>query len=327
MKCSSIAILLLCVLLLASAAMAVELETVNVTPVSDAGSANRAPVAENLSLTTYKGVSAGGDFRAVDPDGDLLTFRLAAEPAKGTVTIDGSSFVYVPTAGKRGRDVFTYVAVDAAGGISAEAQVTIQIRRQDSKLCYADLQGSPLHYAAVRLAEAGIFTGECVGSTRCFCPDASLTRGEFLTMCAALTGMQPLTDVTRTGFSDDAGILGWQKPYVSAALLYGVVRGSADDSGSVVFRSSDVITRAEAAVMLNNFLSITDAAAVMALEDDAVPGWAAQAVMNLEACDICAPGEFRADQPLTRGEAAQLLSGALDVLDSRGKTFSFRWAS
>ena len=324
MKCSSIAILLLCAVLLCSAAMAVEVETVNVTPVSGVSAANRVPVAENLTLSTYKSVSVGGDLRAVDPDGDLLSFRITGEPLKGVVTVDGSSFVYIPAEGKRGRDVFTYVAEDSAGGVSAEAQVTVQIRKQDSRLCYADLDGSPLNYAAVRLAEAGIFTGESVGSSRCFCPDAVLTRGEFLAMCATLTEMQPLSDVTRTGFSDDAGILSWQKPYVSAALLYGVVRGSADGSGGVAFRSGDAITRAEAAVMLNNFLEITDASAAMAADD--VPGWAAQAVMNLDACDICSAGDFRADQSLTRGEAALLLSGAMDVLESRDKSVSFRWA-
>ena len=326
MKCSSIAILLLCAVLLCSAAMAVEVETVNVTPVSEStAKTNRAPVAENLSLSTYKGVSVGGDFRAVDPDGDILSFRLTAEPTKGKLTVDGSSFVYIPAEGKRGRDSFTYVAEDASGGVSAEAQVTIQIKKQDSRLCYADLDGSPLNYAAVRLAEAGIFTGETVGTTRCFCPDTALTRGEFLAMCAALTDMEPLSDVTRTGFSDDAGILSWQKPYVSAALLYGVVRGSADESGGVAFRSGDDITRAEAAVMLNNFLEITDAATVMAYED--VPDWAAQAVWNLSACDICAVGDFRSEQSLTRGEAALLLSGALDMLESRDKSLSFRWAN
>lgn len=325
MKRRSIAICLLCAVLLCSAAMAVEVETVNVTPVITAGSTNRAPVAENLTLSTYKSVSVGGDFRAVDPDGDILTFRLTAEPLKGTVTVDGSSFVYVPAAGKRGRDVFTYVAEDSAGGVSAEAQVTVQIRKQDSGLCYADLDGSPLNFAAVRLAEAGIFTGESVGAVRCFCPDTVVTRGEFLTMCAAMTDMQPLTDVTRTGFSDDAGILGWQKPYVSAALLYGVVRGSSDESGGVVFRSGDAITHAEAAVMLNNFLDITDTASVMAAED--IPVWAAQAVSNLDACDICPVGSFRAGQTLTRGDAALLLSGALDVLESRGRNTGFRWAN
>lgn len=324
MKCSSIAILLLCAVLLCSAATAVEVETVNVTPVSTAAGTNRGPVAENLTLNTYKGVSVGGDFRAVDPDGDILSFRLTSEPLKGSVTVNGGSFVYIPAEGKRGRDVFTYVAEDTAGGVSAEAQVTVQIRKQDSKLCYADLDGSPLNYAAIRLAEAGIFIGESVGASRCFCPDMVVTRGEFLAMCAALTEMQPLSDVTRTGFSDDAGILSWQKPYVSAALLYGVVRGSADESGGVAFRSGDAITRAEAAVMLNNFLEITDAAAVMDFDD--VPGWAAQAVINLDACDICSAGDFRAEQSMTRGEGALLLSGALDVLESRDKSISFRWA-
>ncbi len=323
MKRRSIAVLMLFALLLSCAALAVEVETMNVTPTSEDVTGNRAPVAENLALSTYRGVTVGGDFRAVDPDGDLLTFRLAAEPFKGSVTVEGGTFLYTPAEGRRGRDSFTYVAEDASGAVSAEATVTVQIQKQATKLSYADLHGSALEYAAVRLAEAGIFEGECVGGRSCFSPDSSLTRGEFLAMCASLTGMQPLEDVTRTGFSDDAGILGWQKPYVSAALLYGVVRGSTTDAGDVVFRSGDSITRAEAAVMLNNFLSITDAAYASA--DAEVPEWAAQAVSNLDACDICPASDFRAEQALTRGEAASLFSGALDVLAARGEETAFRW--
>lgn len=319
----SIALLLLCAMLLGCAALAVEVETMNVTPTTQEVTGNRVPVAENLTLTTYRGVTVGSDFRAVDPDGDVLSFRLAAEPLKGNVTVDGGKFLYTPAEGKRGRDMFTYVAEDAAGGISAEATVTVQIKKQDTKLCYADLRGSALEYAAVRLAEAGIFEGECVGGRSCFASDSPLTRGEFLAMCASLTGMQPLEDVTRTGFSDDAGILSWQKPYVSAALLYGVVRGSAGDDGEVVFRSGDAITRAEAAVMLNNFLSITDTVNTAAGSE--VPDWAAQAVSNLDACDICPASGFRSEQALTRGEAASLLSGALDVLEQRGTDAVFRW--
>lgn len=320
----SIAALLLFALFLTSAAFAVEVETVNVTPVTLSVSDNHAPVAENLQLETYRGVSVGGDFRAVDPDGDVLSYRIVSEPFKGSVTTDGSTFIYTPADGKRGRDTFTYVAADEQGCISSEATITVEIRKQNSKVCYADLRGSALDYAAVRLAEEGIFTGERIGESWCFSPDGKITRGEFLAICAAMTELPPLEDVTRTGFSDDSGILAWQKPYVSAALLYGVIRGSTDSDGEVVFRSSDTITRAEAAVMLNNFLEISDA--VTTCRDDALPDWAAQAVMNLDACNICSASNFESSGSLNRGEAALLISAALDVLKARNGT-SFRWSA
>ncbi len=75
MKFRSIAILILCLSLLAGAALAVEVETVTVSTV---GSANSAPVAENLELSTYRDVSVSGTFQAVDPEGDLLSVGITA---------------------------------------------------------------------------------------------------------------------------------------------------------------------------------------------------------------------------------------------------------
>ena len=203
MKFRSIAILLVCLSLLAGAALAVEVETVTVSTV---GSANSAPVAENLSISTYRDVSVSGTFQAVDPEGDLLTFRITAPPGKGSVAVRGSGFVYTPAAGKRGRDRFSYQAVDAEGNASADATVSIRIEKQAGPVSYPELSGKGLQYAAVRLAEKGVFTGEKINDCWCFSPDTPLKRGDFLTMCAALTGMEPLEDVTRTGFFDDDSI-------------------------------------------------------------------------------------------------------------------------
>ncbi len=323
MKFRSISIGFLCLCLLTCAAAAsVEVETVTVSAMTGD---NRAPVARNLSLNTYRGVSVGGSFQAVDPEGDILSFRIGTEPGKGSVTVSGDSFVYTPAEGKRGRDRFTYQAVDTAGNTSQEAEVSIRISRQETQVFYPELQGSGIQYAALRLAEEGIFTGERIGQCYDFSENSTLSRSDFLTMCAALTGMEPLEDVSRTGFYDDESIPLWQKPYVSAALLCGLVQGSRNDAGQVLFRGEDPITRAEAAVLLNSFLELSDTAGIFYRED--VPDWAAQAVANLYSCDICSGNEFRASVCLTRADAAEMLSGALDVLESRGKNAGFSWAS
>ena len=321
MKFRSIAILLVCLSLLAGAALAVEVEPVTVSTV---GKANDAPVAENLSLSTYRDVSVSGVFRAVDPEGDLLSFRITAAPGKGSVKVQGGTFVYTPGSGKRGKDQFRYQAVDSEGNASGEATVSIRIEKQSCPVSYPELGGNGLQYAAVRLAEKGVFTGEQINGCWCFSAETPLKRGDFLAMCAALTGMEPLEDVTRTGFYDDESIRAWQKPYVSAALLYGVVQGSTGDGGKAVFRGDQPITQAEAAVMLNSFLEISDTAGFFYTED--VPGWAAQAVANLCACDICSGEDFHAGRTLTRGDAAEMLSAALDVLEARGKNNTFSWS-
>ena len=72
--------------------------------------ANGAPVAENLTLTTYKNVAVTGQLSAVDPEGDLITYHLIKKPARGAVTMpeEGSStFVYTPYEDKTGRQAAT----------------------------------------------------------------------------------------------------------------------------------------------------------------------------------------------------------------------------
>ena len=311
MKWRSIVACILCLLLTAGTAGAVEVETVSVTRTE---TVNLAPIAENLELRTYRETSVGGTLQAVDPEGDLLTFRLCAEPKKGTLILNGANFVYTPDPRRKGKDSFSYTAVDTHGNVSAEAMVTVRIDKPSGKICYADLDGDPLAYAALRLAEENVFIGEKVGSSWCFNADQPVTRGEFLTMCATMTGMQPLDGITRTGFYDDDGIAHWLKPYVSAALMCGVVQGSAGDNGRIVFDPDRTITAAEAAVMLNSFLLITDTAGSASLGD--VPVWAAKAVGNLTAIEICT-ADFRAELSMTRRDAAAMLSAALDACAGR----------
>lgn len=141
--------------------------------------------AENLELTTYKNVAVTAQFSAVDPEGDLLTYHILNKPARGAVTMpeDGSSeFVYTPYENKTGKDSFTYVAVDAVGNSSDPATVKIKIEKPNTKVTYADMDGDPAHKAAIRLAEEGIFVGECMGGAYFFQPDTAVTRGEFVAM-------------------------------------------------------------------------------------------------------------------------------------------------
>lgn len=86
MKFRSIVACLLCLLITVGTAEAVEVETVSVT--KETNTANLAPIAENLELRTYQETSVGGTLQAVDPEGDLLTFRLCSEPKKGTLILE-----------------------------------------------------------------------------------------------------------------------------------------------------------------------------------------------------------------------------------------------
>ena len=292
---------------------------------------NGAPIAQNLELTTYKNVAVTGDFAATDPEGDLITFRLVDKPARGAVTLpeDGSvQFVYTPYENKTGKDSFTYVAVDAVGNTSAPATVKLRIDKPSTKVTYADMDGVPAYRAAIRLAEKGVLIGECMGGTYFFQPDLPMSRDQFVALAMNTIGLDALEGVSRTGFADDAAIPTWAKPYVSSALKSGVVQGTSTDVG-VVFSAGSNITKAEAAVLLNRMLRVTDAAVTtMYTDSEAVPTWAYQAAVNLETVGVIktnADGSLGLSQGLTRADAAEMLCGALDVLEARGTGGWFQW--
>ena len=280
--------------------------------------ANGAPVAENLELSTYKNVAVTGQFSAVDPEGDLITYYMIKKPARGAVTMPedgGSTFVYTPYEDKTGKDSFTYVAVDAVGNASDPATVKVKIEKADTKVTYADLDGHPAHKAAIRLAEEGIFVGACMGEEYLFQPDAPVTRGEFVAMAMEVAGMEALSGVTRTGFADDEAIPTWAKPYAASALKAGLVQGSRAADGQTVFQAEAPITAAEAAVLLDRALQVTDVSAET-WAAAGVPAWAVQSAANLSTCGVLPAGGDLSGE-LTRGEAAQLLCSALELRDSR----------
>lgn len=277
---------------------------------------NSAPIAKNLELSTYKGIAVTSRFAATDPDNDPVTFQIVSSPARGQVTQDeqdSAAFWYSPYEGKKGKDSFTYVAVDDKGNISQPATVKIVIKKQDTKVTYSDMAGEAAAYAALRLAEESIYIGRQVNGLYCFDPGTSLSREEFLALAMSAAGEAPLSDVTLTGFYDDDAISGWAKGYVSAALMTGTVRGSSNEQGQAVFCPAAEITPLEAAVIIDRLLSVSDVPAAPTL---AAPAWAAQSVANMETVNVLTP-DARLTQPLKRGEAAVMLSAMLDVLENR----------
>jgi len=283
---------------------------------------NQTPIARNMDLSTYKNIAITSYFDAVDSEGDILTFQLTSTPARGAVTLaeDGSSqFVYTPYENKTGSDSFTYVAVDPAGNTSPEAKVSVHIEKADTTVTYADLDGHSAHKWAIRLAEEGIYVGQQVDGHYFFDPDAPVSRAQFLTMAMAASGMEPLTGVTMTGFTDDEAIPTWAKGSVSAALKAGAIQGSKNEAGAPVFGADACVTRGEATVMLNNLLNVSDVP-VEVFFAEGESHWAAQAAANLTASGVVRAedtGTTSLSSALTRAEAAEMLDGALNVLAAR----------
>lgn len=274
-----------------------------------ASAANAAPVAENLELTTYRGVSVGGRLSAVDPEGGEVTFTVTTEPVKGTVEVSGDGrFVYTPAEGRRGRDYFGYRAVDGEGRQSQEATVIIRIEKSGKCPAYADTAGLACGYAAQVLAETGVFAGSRVGGECLFEPDRAVSRGEFLSWSLETAGADVMSGAFSTGFSDDESIPAWVKPYVATALLRGYACCRAD---AEAFDAAGAVTLNDAAALLDSLLRVSPARA------ESAETWGAQAVSNLTACGVIESGGAPLETPLTRADAAVLLLRARELLAAR----------
>lgn len=283
---------------------------------------NTPPIAQNMQLQTYKNIAITGYFDVFDLEGDALTFQLVKTPARGSVTLseDGSgSFVYTPYENKTGKDTFTYSATDSAGNCSTEGTVTIQITKPDTTVTYSDLEGHPIHKAAIHLAEENLLVGTCINDQYFFEPDQTISRAEFLSLAMSATGMEPLNEITMTGFSDDDAIPTWAKGYVSAALKAGVIQGSKNETGAPVFQPDNTITCAEASVILDELLSLSDVPLEVFSVGNSTEHWASQSVANLSASGITSTSGM--GDPLTRADAASLLDGTLTLLSQQKSSF------
>ncbi len=274
-------------------------------------------IAENLEISTYRGVAVGGRLAVADVGSEVIGFEITTAPTKGSVELgDDGCFIYTPDAGKRGKDYFGYKAIDAEGCYSQEATVIISIRKQKTRVTYADMDQNPSAWAAVALAEEGIFTGENLAGKYVFRPDVNVTRAQFLTMCMEAAGTELMYDVSNTGFADDESIAAWAKPYVGTAFSRGFISGTECDDG-FVFAGDEAVSAAEAATILDNVLSLTDAVAVWYSFDQILPEWAVQAAANLSSCGIVPDSLSLLDETVSRAEAAEMICNAMEVIENR----------
>ena len=87
---------------------------------------NDTPVSEDISSTTDEDTEKEITLKATDVEGSDLTYSIVSEPENGTLTQDGKSIVYSPSANYNGSDSFTYKANDGTDD-SNTATVTITV--------------------------------------------------------------------------------------------------------------------------------------------------------------------------------------------------------
>ena len=269
------------------------------------GKEDKAPVAQDSAIETYKNLPNEGMLKVSDPEGAGLTFTVVRDPKRGEVTIkEDGSFVYTPKKNKVGVDSFTYTATDPAGNVSREATVTVQILKPTDSKQYTDTVGHDCRFEAEWMRNTGLFVGERIGQEECFYPEKEVNRGQFLAMVVQALDI-PVEDVSYSAVPEDTPQ--WLKPYLAAALRSGLIAGWPEtETGS--FCAEQAITGAEVAVMLQNALDLSISQEKLELvetaaEESQEPAWAAVSLMAMEENGIA----LDADAVLTRGEAAQVL--------------------
>ena len=273
------------------------------------GRQDKAPVAEDSALETYKNLENSGKLKACDPEGQPLTFSVTRQPKRGTLELrEDGSFTYTPKKNKVGVDSFTYTATDPTGNVSREATVTIQIIKPTDAALYTDTLGSNCRFAAEWLKNTGIFAGEQLGDDCCFSPGKAVTRGEFLAMTMQALGAPADLQANTTGFEDDCP--GWLMPYLAAAQRSGLVRGYATETGAL-FKADQPITGAEAAAMLTGAL---DLPAATVSQDTGMTVWASTALATVNENGIL----LTDSQTVTRAEAANALYAAAQLAKDQG---------
>lgn len=270
------------------------------------GKEDKAPVAQDSTLETYKNLPNGGKLKVTDPEGQELTLTLLREPKRGNVELNqDGTFQYTPKKNKVGVDSFTFTATDPAGNVSREATVTVQILKPTEARQYSDTLGTDCRFEAEWLRNTGLFAGERIGSDLCFFPEKEVSRGQFLAMVVNTLEI-PLEQEVWSAVPQDTPH--WLKPYLAAALRSGLTAGWPEaENGS--FGADLPVTGAEAAVMLQNALDLAisrdtlEAAEASGGAEEDIPVWAAVSLSAMEENGI----PMDAQAPLTRGDAARIL--------------------
>lgn len=269
------------------------------------GKEDKAPVAIDSSVETYKNLPNEGQLKVSDPEGQALTYTLVRGPKRGQVELrqDGS-YVYTPKKNKVGVDSFTFTAADPAGNVSREATVTVQILKPADSKQYTDTVGMECRFEAEWMRNTGLFVGEKVSGQEYFRPEKTVSRGEFLAMVIEMLDI-PVQESVYSSIPEDTPQ--WLKPYLVAAMRSGLIAGWPDaEAGD--FDADRPITGAEAAVILQNALDLTvseqalETEQVSAQEQD-VPVWAAASLTVMHDNGIV----LEPAAEMTRADVAQVL--------------------
>ncbi|MBQ8836765.1 MAG: S-layer homology domain-containing protein [Clostridia bacterium] len=270
---------------------------------------------DSCSVSTYNNVSLYGSVRASDPEGDVTDLQIVSYPKHGTLTVTNTSYgsyKYTPTSGYVGDDEFVVVARDEYGNYSSVQTVNVNVEKNG--VFFIDTAGHWCENAAICLYEMGAVEVVNYQDGMVFCPDDSVTREEFVAMVMKAMDVTTLID-SNSSFADNSSIDVKYRPYVATAQRMGYIIGKEAD-GVMYFDPKGNITKAEAAVVINNILGLEEGEYVTTFADDgAIPTWAKSAVYALTSAGVFngdGEGVIAPSAVLSRAQTVQMLYNVIE---------------
>ena len=143
-----------------------------------------------------------------------------------------------------------------------------------------------------------------------FQPDKNITRGEFALMVARWMGLDLASySNVELPFADASSIASWALDGMKAMYAEGIIKGSLD-SGTLVVRANDSISRAEAMTILGRIQNKGYVRSELTFSDAGdVASWALPYVQSLVGQGIISgyDNQLRPNDPVKRGEVAKML--------------------
>ena len=296
-----------------------------------------APSANPVNITTQKNIPVFKSMDGNDPDDDAVHYKIVKGPKNGLLEVlddTVGTFVYRPNNNFTGKDSFVYQVEDAYGNVSNLATTEIKVTKAQSNVKFVDLTEHWVANSAIKAVAAGFIDADLTDSELKFEPGMSMTRAAFVEMTIRAAKLDNnLSEVYKTSFADDSDIPFKYKSYVTKAYELGVVKGIPTETG-LYFDPNSIITRAEAAVIVNNILKIpvpeeTRLAKPVFVDAIFIPEWAEDDITALNSCGIIKGdpnGNVNPNGLLTKAESVEMLCAMLDYNKSLKKTgglFSF----
>ena len=300
-----------------------------------------APSAYPSNITTQKNIAVFSSMDGVEPDKSKeISYKIIRVPKKGVLSINDVSnghFVYKPNSNFTGTDSFIYQVEDEYGNLSNQATVEIKVTKAAANVVFNDMKNHWAHNSAIKATAYGIID-EANNSHKLselnelnFNPNLLMSRVEFLEMTMKAAKLDKnLEETYNTGFADDTEIPLKYKSYVKRAKELGIIQGIVTETG-VYFDPNSVITRSEAAVIINNILkapvnnlsrATTKARFVDAV---AIPQWAEKDITALNLCGIIKGDENGNMNPyglMNKAQSAEMLCAMVDYQNNQKKPFN-----